>query len=93
MLRSKAKSQQASTCLGEGSPPATRLSTIDQPVLVTTGAGVDPHMAGLPGGFFGQAADAIAACLPHAERRTLDVREHIVNAKVLGPVLTGFFRS
>ncbi len=80
-------------CLGEGPPPVTRLATIDQPVLVATGAGVDPHMAGLPGGFFGQAADAVAACLPHAERRTLDVREHMVNAKVLGPALTAFFHS
>ncbi|MFI6317718.1 alpha/beta fold hydrolase [Nonomuraea sp. NPDC050556] len=80
-------------CLGEGPPPATRLSTIEQPVLVATGVGVDPHMAGLPGGFFGPAADAIAGCLPYAERRTLDVREHTVNAKVLAPVLTEFFRA
>lgn len=76
-------------CLGDGPPPAARLATITQPTLVATGAD-DPQGMG---GFFGQAADAITACVPHAERRILDIREHMVNAKALAPALTGFFRS
>ncbi|MGI5270173.1 alpha/beta fold hydrolase [Nonomuraea sp. CA-218870] len=80
-------------CLGDGPPPAARLATITQPTLAATGSGVDPHMAGLRSDFFGQAADAIAACVARAERRVVDVREHTVNAKALAPVLTDFFRS
>jgi pimeloyl-ACP methyl ester carboxylesterase len=80
-------------CLGDESPPATRLATITQPTLVLTGSGMDPLMTGLQSDFFSQAADAVAACITHAERRIVDVREHTVNAKALAPVLTGFFRS
>ncbi|GAA2884070.1 hypothetical protein [Nonomuraea rubra] len=79
-------------CLGDGPPPATRFAAISQPTLVLTGAGIDPHMAGLQSDFFSQAADAIVACVTRAERRIVDVREHTVNAKALAPVLTGFFR-
>ncbi|RVX43895.1 hypothetical protein EDD27_6603 [Nonomuraea polychroma] len=80
-------------CLGDGPPPATRLATITQPTLVLTGSGMDPLMTGLQSDFFSQAADAIAACISHAERRIVDVREHTVNAKALAPVLTAFFGS
>lgn len=80
-------------CLGDGPPPADRLGRIRQPTLVATGAGVDPNMAGLPMDFFGQAADATAAAIPNAERLTIDVYEHVVNPKVLAPVLANFYRS
>ncbi|MFI0425239.1 alpha/beta fold hydrolase [Spongiactinospora sp. 9N601] len=79
-------------CLADGPPPVARLATITQPTLVVTGSGIDPHMAGLESDYFSQAADAIVACVTHAERRIVNVREHAVNAKVLAPVLTGFFR-
>ena len=59
-------------CLGDGSPPAPRLAMVQQPVLLTTGIAVDPHMAGLPVDFFGAAADAAAAALPDARRDTLE---------------------
>ena len=34
---------------------------------------------------------ALAAVVPHATSRTLDKQTHMVNAKVLAPVLTEFF--
>jgi hypothetical protein len=75
--------------LGDGAIPAARLATIAAQVLVMTGSG-DPHLAGL-GGFFDEAADALAACVPGAERRTL-TSGHVADPKVVGPVLTRFFR-
>jgi hypothetical protein len=38
-------------------------------------------------------ADALAAVLPNAERRTLEHQTHDVSAEVLAPVLAGFFGS
>lgn len=78
-------------CLGDGPPPEARLSTVTQPVLLTTGALIDQHMAGLPAEFFGAAADAAARHLPRAQRATIEVREHVPDPAVLGPVLTGFY--
>ncbi|WP_026875454.1 hypothetical protein [Jiangella gansuensis] len=52
-----------------------------------------PSLAGLPLDFFGQAADATAAAIPNAERVTIDVYEHVVNPKVLAPILADFYRS
>jgi pimeloyl-ACP methyl ester carboxylesterase len=68
-------------CLGDGSPPTARLATVTQPTLVATGGSDD---------FFEQAADAIAARLPHAERRTLAGQGHLVDPKALAPVLERF---
>jgi hypothetical protein len=65
----------------------------DRPALVTTGSGVHPHMPGLPSDFFIQAADAIAAALPHAERRTVAIDQHAVNAKAIAPLLSSFCRG
>lgn len=48
-------------CLGDGRPPVDRLRTIGQPTLVVTGGG---------DAFYEQAADAIAASVPGARRRT-----------------------
>ncbi|REE96987.1 alpha/beta fold hydrolase [Thermomonospora umbrina] len=78
-------------CLGDGPPPAARLATITRPTLVVTGAGVDPHMAGLSTDFFGLAADAITACIPDARRHTIDRHGHTVDPETLVPLLTGFF--
>jgi pimeloyl-ACP methyl ester carboxylesterase len=69
-------------CLGDGRPPTARLARITQPVLVATGGG---------DGFFEQAADAIAASVPHAERLVLEGQAHTVDPKTLVPVLGRFF--
>jgi pimeloyl-ACP methyl ester carboxylesterase len=69
-------------CLGGGPPPRIRLGTIAQPTLVATGGGA---------ALFEEAADAIAASLPRAERRTLEGQGHVVDPKALAPVLVRFF--
>jgi pimeloyl-ACP methyl ester carboxylesterase len=78
-------------CLGDGPPPTNLLAMVRQPVLLTTGIAVDPHMAGLPVDFFGAAADAAAAALPDARRDTLEVKGHVADPAVLGPILSTFF--
>lgn len=78
-------------CLGDGPPPAERLASVTQPVLLTTGLAIDPHSAGLPVDFFGAAADATAASLPRAQRATIEVPGHIPDPAVLGPVLSAFY--
>lgn len=78
-------------CLGDGPPPADRLATVAQPVLLTTGLTIDPHMAGLPVDFFGAAADATAAGLPNARRATIELTGHIPDPAVLGPILSDFY--
>jgi pimeloyl-ACP methyl ester carboxylesterase len=69
-------------CLGDGRPPTERLAAVTQPTLVATGGGQE---------FFEQAADAIAAGLPHAQRLTLEGQAHLVDPKALAPVLARFF--
>jgi pimeloyl-ACP methyl ester carboxylesterase len=71
-------------CLGDGQPPTARLATITRPTLVATGGGQD---------FFEQAADAIAASLPRAQRLTIEGQTHLVDPKALAPVLERFFRG
>lgn len=78
-------------CLGEGPPPAARLAKVTQPVLLSTGAVMDPHSSGLPVDFFGAAADAAAACLPDAHRLTIEVAGHVADPSVLGPFLSRFY--
>jgi hypothetical protein len=78
-------------CLGDGPPPAARLAAVPQPVLLTTGAFVDPHSAGLPVDFFGEAADAAASSLPNAQRTTIEVAGHVPDPATLGPILTRFY--
>lgn len=78
-------------CLGDGWPPATRLATIAQPTLVATGGLADPHMGGLQPGFFDNAADAITAALPTAQRRIIEGQTHVADPKILGGVLEQFF--
>jgi pimeloyl-ACP methyl ester carboxylesterase len=69
-------------CIGDGRPPTARLATITRPVLVATGGGE---------GFFEQAADAIAAGVPKAERLTLEGQAHVADPKVVASVLERFF--
>ena len=78
-------------CLGDGPPPVDRLATVIQPVLLTTGAVIDPHMAGLPVDFFGAAADATAHHLPDGRRATIELSGHVADPAVLGPVLARFY--
>lgn len=78
-------------CLGDGAPPADQLGAVAQPVLLTTGATIDPRSAGLSIDYFGAAADATAAHLPDARRTTLEVAGHVADPALLGPVLTTFY--
>jgi pimeloyl-ACP methyl ester carboxylesterase len=80
-------------CLGDSQPPTDRLAKITQPTLVATGgASPDSFVAG-GGDFFDRAADAIAACLPRAERQTIPGQTHTADPAVLAPVLERFFRG
>ena len=69
------------------------LSVITQPVLLTTGAIIDPHMANLPLDFFGAAADATAALIPNAKRTTIEVAGHVADPALLGPILAAFYTA
>ena len=68
--------------LGDGQPPTARLARITQPSLVATGGSAD---------FFEQAADAVAASVPQAERLTVQGEGHVVDPKTFAPVLERFF--
>jgi pimeloyl-ACP methyl ester carboxylesterase len=78
-------------CMGDNQPPAARFAKITQPTLVATGGGSPDSFVGGGGDFFEQAATAIAACVAHAERQTLAGQTHMVDPKVLAPVLARFF--
>ena len=78
-------------CLGNGAPPAEQLAAVTQPVLLATGATIDPHSAGLPIDYFGAAAAATAAHLSNARRTTIEVPGHIPDPTLLGPVLNTFY--
>jgi pimeloyl-ACP methyl ester carboxylesterase len=71
-------------CLEDGQPPTERYANIAQPALVATGGGDE---------FFEQAADAITASLPRADRRSLAGQGHVVDPKVMAAVLVEFFES
>jgi pimeloyl-ACP methyl ester carboxylesterase len=68
-------------CIGDGRPPAARLAKITQPTLVASG-GND---------YFQRAADAVAAGVPAAERRTVEGQGHVVDPNVIVPVLERFY--
>jgi alpha-beta hydrolase superfamily lysophospholipase len=78
-------------CLGHGHPPADRLARIPQPTLVATGDAArlpdaPEWVRALP-----PAADAIAAAIPHAERRTFEGQSHVADPDVVAAALTRFF--
>lgn len=78
--------------MGDGHPPTARLATITRPTLVATGGkSPDPHGGELPPDFFDQAADAIAASIPQAERLTIEGQGHVADPKAVAPVLERFF--
>ena len=66
-----------------GRPPVDRLAAIARPTLIATGGG--------GGDLFESAADAIAASIPRAERRTVEGQGHVADPKALAPVLVRFF--
>lgn len=79
-------------CMGDGQPPAG----IIQPTLVVAGGtSVDTRegMSGVPSDFFGRAADTIVASIPHARREILAGQGHVVDPKVMGPLLENFFQE
>ena len=71
-------------------PPAERLAAVTQPVLLMTGARVDPHSERLPVDFYGAAADAAAALLPHSGRATVEHVGHVPDPALLGPIVAAF---
>jgi pimeloyl-ACP methyl ester carboxylesterase len=78
-------------CMGNNHPPAARLARITRPTLVATGGGSPDSFVGGGGDFFGKAGDSIAASIPQAARQTIQGQTHMVDPKVLAPVLERFF--
>jgi pimeloyl-ACP methyl ester carboxylesterase len=70
-------------CVRDGSPSAERFASIRQPALVVTGGSTE---------LMERAADAILACVPHAERLTLHGQGHVADPKAVTPELERFFR-
>jgi pimeloyl-ACP methyl ester carboxylesterase len=77
-------------CLGDGRPPTARLAQITQRTLVLAGDGHPPDAASWVLAL-DEAADAIAAAVPGAERRVLAGQSHVADPKAVAPVLAGFF--
>jgi hypothetical protein len=78
-------------CLGDGQPPLTRLTRITPPTLVGTG-----EDAGVPGAAawvlaLDGAADAVAAAIPRAQRRTFEGQSHVADPTAVAPILAAFF--
>jgi hypothetical protein len=80
-------------CLGDGEPPAAELARVTQPTLVATGAVPDPHMDGLPSGFFDTAADVIATNVPNATRKVVKGESHVADPAAMALVLQEFFSA
>jgi alpha-beta hydrolase superfamily lysophospholipase len=79
--------------MGDNRPPADRFGRITQPVLVATGGASAESSVGGGGAFFDNAADAVSAVLPHAERVSIPGQWHAVDPKAIGPVLAGFYTA
>jgi pimeloyl-ACP methyl ester carboxylesterase len=71
------------TIMADYSVPAMRCAAVPVPTLVIDGAASFD--------FMGATADAVAAAIPNAQRRTLADQSHDVAADVLAPVLKEFF--
>ncbi|MGH2410425.1 MAG: alpha/beta fold hydrolase, partial [Chloroflexota bacterium] len=63
--------------------PADRWVKVTVPVLVADGGASDPWIH--------HAADALAQVLPDASRQTLEGQTHMVDPKMLAPVISEFF--
>ena len=72
------------TIMGDYSLPRTRIARVQVPTLVIDG-GQTPWLSA--------AADAVAAALPKAERRTIAGQPHNVDAAALAPTLAEFFKT
>lgn len=70
------------------SVPTDRVTALKTPVLVMDGGA---NLTMMP--FMSKSADALAAALPHAERKTLPDQRHDVDPEVLAPVLAEFFSN
>lgn len=79
-------------CLGNGQPPTARLARISQPTLVATGVAARRPGAAAWVLALDQAADAIAASIPRAERQTFEGQSHVGDPKAVAPILEQFFR-
>ncbi len=78
-------------CMGTGQPPVERFAKITQRTLVATGlAGSQPGAARWVRALE-PAADAIAASIPNAQRRTIEGAGHVADPKAVAAVLARFF--
>ncbi|MFL5798323.1 MAG: alpha/beta fold hydrolase [Actinomycetota bacterium] len=71
--------------MGDYSVPIRRAATVTVPAMVLDGGASPPWL--------GEAADAVAAALPSAQRRTLEGQTHDVSPEVLAPALHEFFAA
>ena len=78
-------------CLGDGQPPTKRLAGITQPTLVATGAAGQEAGAPAWAVALDDAADAIAASMPHAIRQRFEGQSHVADPAVIASALTRFF--
>lgn len=69
--------------LGDGAIPADRLAQISVPTLVVAGGNSPEWMR--------QAAEDVAAAVPHGKYQTLPNQAHEVAADALAPVLIDYF--
>jgi pimeloyl-ACP methyl ester carboxylesterase len=72
------------TLMGDYSLPRAKFATIRVPTLVIDGGQAS---------WLSHAADAVAATVPNAKRRTIEGQPHNVDYNAMAPVLTEFFRS
>ena len=72
------------TIMGDYSLPRAEIARVKVPILVLDG-GQMPWLS--------NSANAVAAALPNARRRTLDGQQHNVDPAALAPALVEFFKS
>jgi hypothetical protein len=70
--------------MGDYSLPRGKFAKVTLSTLVIDG-GQSPWLS--------HAADAVAATLPHAQRRTIEGQPHNVDHNAIAPILTEFFRG
>jgi hypothetical protein len=80
-------------CMGNGQPPAARFARITKPTLVATGGDARLPGAASWGLALDQAADALAAIIPQADRQTFEGQSHVADPKAVVSVLERFFRE
>src|SRR5437762_2991293 len=83
--------RRSSSRLADGQPPTKRLAGITQPTLVATGAAGQEAGAPAWAVALDDAADAIAASMPHAIRQRFEGQSHVADPAVIASALTRFF--